>query len=403
MKTDSVAVLDLGSTKVTALVAHQEADGQVTVDAVATVPCKGLTRGVVTDLEETSRGIDAAVRRVQQEVGRDIPSFVVAIGGTHTEGTNAQGLKPIVPKTRHITYQDVMEVINHSRSLVFPPDREQIQALPREFRIDGQSGVHKPIGMSGGTLEVVTYIVTGQRTHIQNTEKAVEMAGRKVEQMVLGPLASGIGVLTQEEIELGTAVLDIGGGKTDLAIFTGGSLAYSACLPVGSTHVTSDLSKLLKTSPDEAERLKVEHGGAFAKLVAERDSVSVMQLGQTVARPMQRRVLCEIIESRMREIAVMAKQQIEKSGMFATLPGGVVITGGGSAMPLTDKLFEDGLRHLRVRVAEPTVPGASGPGLAAAVGLAQFALQCHDELSPGVVSTDWKGKVRSLWSLLSGK
>jgi cell division protein FtsA len=403
MKSDPVVVLDLGSTKVTALSAQQSEEGVVDVLGVATAPCKGVTRGVVTDLDEASVAVDSAVRRLQQQLGTELDSFIVSVAGTHLEGVNAQGLKPIVPKTRHITNQDVLEVINHSRAMMIPPDREQIQALPREFNVDGQRGIQRPVGLSGGTLEVTTYVVTGQRTHIQNTEKAIEMAGKRVEQMVLAPLASGIGVLTPEEIELGTGVIDIGGGKTGMAVFTNGSIAFSTCLPVGSMHVTSDLSKLLKTTPDEAERLKVNHGGAFARIIPERDSVHVMQLGQTVQRPMQRMVLCEIIESRMREIAQMVRQQIEKNGFLPTLPGGIVLTGGGAQMPGTVELFEDVLKHVRVRVAEPEMPVMAGPGMATAVGLAQYALQCDDDLGPTLGHHHWRERVRSLWTLVRGK
>jgi len=405
MKSDLVTVLDLGSTKVTAVAATADGPDGIQVQSVATLPCKGMRRGVLADLEETTSAVDAVMRRVQQDVGHDVTSIIVGISGTHTEGMNAQGFKPIVPRSRLITHQDVMEVINHSRALVLPPDREQIQALPREFKVDGQRDVKKPIGMSGGKLEVVTYIVTGQTTAIQNIEKAIQRGGRRVDQMVLQSLASGIGVLTPEEMDLGTVVVDIGGGTTDVAVFANGSIVYSATLPVASALVTSDLSKLLKTSPEEAERLKLESGHAMAKLVPERDSVEVMQIGQTVARPLQRRVLCEIIESRMRELAVMVRQHVEKSGLVGMLPGGLVLTGGGAQLPGTDKLFDEVLKHMRVRVAEPEL-GAKfprQPGLATAIGLARFGIQCYDELAPATGSQGWKERVRSLFSMLGGK
>ncbi len=404
MKNELVTVLDLGTTKVTCLAAIPDGDGLKVLGA-AVFPCKGVKKGVVTDLDETSRSIDSAIRQVQNETGQEITSVVVTISGQHVEGTNAQGFKPIVPKTRHITHHDVMEVINHSRSLVLPPDREQIQALPREFRVDGQRDVQKPIGMSGGKLEVVTYIVTGQTSQVQNIEKAVQMTGKKVEQMVLGALASGIGVLTQEEMDLGAVVLDIGGGKSDLGIFVKGSLAYSATLPIGGQLVTSDLSKLLKTAPEEAERLKLVSGAALAKIVPERDSLEVMQIGQNIARPLQRKVFCEIIESRMRELAVMVAQHIEKSGLKATLPGCIVLTGGGANLLGIEKLFEDNIKHTKVRVAEPHLGAEweSQRGLAAAVGSARFAIQCYDELGPAAGNLPWRDRVKSLFSVLSGK
>lgn len=404
MKNDRVSVLDLGSSKVVCLVGAPDANTGMKIEAVASVPCKGIRRGVITDLDETSRCIDAAVRRVQTDLGTEISSLVVGVAGSHIEGCTAQGFKPIVPRSRHITHQDVLEVITHSRAVPLSPDREQVQALPREFRIDGVRDVHKPIGMSGAKFEVVTYLVTGQTTVLQNVERAVSMAGKRVEQMVLSSLATGIAVLTDEEMELGAVVIDLGAGMTNLAIFQKGSIAYSASLPLGAQHVTSDISKLLKCSPEEAEKMKRTYGSAIAKQVSEKDTVEVMQLGQLQARPMQRRVLCEIIEARLREIAVMARQQIEKSGLFGVLPGGVVLTGGGAQIPACDRLFEDTLKHLRVRVAEPKLPNRVGSitGAATAVGLARFTIQCFDEIEPADGTTGWQDRIKSLFSILRG-
>lgn len=401
MKNDLVTVLDLGSNKVTCLAATPEGPDGMRIQSVATTTCKGIKRGIIADLDETAGAIDVVLRRVEQDTSTEVTSLLVAISGAHTEGVNAQGFKPIIPRGRIITHQDVLEVVNHSRALVLPPDREQLQAIPREFRVDQQREVKKPVGMSGAKLEVVTYIVTGHTGAIQNIEKAVGRAGKRVDQMVLGSLAAGVGVLTPEELELGAVVIDLGGGTTDIAIFSKGSIAYSASVPIGAQLVTSDLSKLLRTSPEEAERLKVESGCAVARLVSEGESVEVHQLGQPVARPMQRRVLCEIIESRMREIATMARQQAEKSNMLAVLPGGLVLTGGGAQMSGADKLFEEVFKHLRVRVAEPELGSrfVSQPGLATAVGLARFALQCQDEVSPAGGTAGWKERVKGLFGI----
>ncbi len=421
MKNDRIAVLDLGSTKAACLVACLDDRGALKVDGYAAVPCKGVRRGIVHDLEETAKAIDNAARKVQQQVGEEIPSFVVGVAGSHLQGVNAQGIVPIYPRSRTITREDVLQVINHSRQMMLPPDREQIQALPREFRIDGERGIRRPIGMSGGRLEVVTYIVTGEMTHLQNIEKAVGMGGRKVEQMVLQPLASGLAVLNKEELELGAAVVDIGGGTTDIGVFVGGNIVFSASLPVGGNHVTSDLSKLLKVSPEEADRLKHTYGGSLGRLVSEQDTVEVLQIGQPGPRPMQRKVLCEIIESRMREIATMVRQQIEKSGMLGVLPGGLVLTGGGSRLEQTDALFADVLKHVHVRSLEPTLPNGGGRvtmngsplpgtvdfqtvGLATALGLAEYALgEDDDELGTADGATSWKQRIKVWRSMLVGR
>jgi cell division protein FtsA len=403
-----VAALDIGSSKVACLAAMDDGEGGIDLQGLAVAECKGVKRGVVTDLEETSRAIDAAVRRVEQQVGSKIDTVVASISGTHLEGHNAMGFVPIYPRSRQISREDVLQVINHSRQFVIPPDREMIQALPREFKIDGQRGIQRPIGMNGSKLEVTTYIVTGQTTHIQNIEKAVSMTGRKVDQTVVAALSCGLGVLTADEIELGCVVVDIGEGITDIGVFQGGSISFSSSIPIGSGLVTSDISKLLRTSPEEAERIKVFHANALAAGVSENDSVEITQLGHPEPRALQRKVLCEITESRMRELAVMVRQQIEKSGLYAVLPGGVVLTGGGSLLSGTDKLFTEVLKHLRVRRAEPKLYGGHGmdtdrAGLATVAGTARFALQCfEDELGP-VSGGGLKATIRSIFSLISGK
>ena len=392
MNSDLVAVLDLGSTKVTCLVASAEGADGMAVHAVASTPCRGMRKGQVSDLAEVTRAIATVLSTVQSQVEAEFDVLVVGITGSHLEGINSQGMKPVFPPGRKITHQDVLEVINHSREISLGSDREQIQALPREFRVDGQRNVQKPVGVSGSKIEVFTYIISGQTSSLQNIERAVSDAGKRVEQMVIQPLAAGIGVLTHEEMELGVAVVDIGGGTTDLAIFINGSIAYSASIPLGSASVTSDLSTLLKTSPEEAERLKLQSGHASAKMVDEKESIEVQQLGQPVGRPMQRRVLCEIIESRMREIASLVGKELEKSPFGTALPGGVTLTGGGSALPGTDKLFESTLPRYRFRVAEPKLSKKfePQPGLAVAVGLASFTIQCFDEFSPAEGVLPWR-------------
>lgn len=403
-----LAVLDIGSSKVSCLAALDDGEGGFDLQALAVAECKGVKRGVVTDLEETSRSIDASLRRVEQQLGSKVESVVATISGSHLEGHNAMGFVPIYPRSRQISREDVLQVINHSRQFMIPPDREMIQALPREFKIDGQRGIQRPIGMNGSKLEVTTYIITGQTTHIQNIEKAVAMTGRQVDQVIVGALASGLAVLTPDELELGAVVVDIGEGVTDIGVFQGGSICYSASIPVGGGLVTSDISKLLRTSPEEAERLKIFNAHALAGGVDERESVDVTQLGHPEPRSLQRKVLCEITESRMRELAVMVRQQIEKSGLYAVLPGGVVLTGGGSLLSGADKLFTDVLKHLRVRRAEPKLYGGHGmdtdrAGLANSAGAARFALQCfEDELGPAS-GGGLKAHIRSIFSLISGK
>ena len=310
----------------------------------------------------------------------------------------------MIPKNRAITNQDVMEVVNHSKSGIFPPDRVQIQTIPREFRVDEVRSVSKPVGMNGAKLEVISYMVTGLANHVKNFEESIKMTGREVEQFVLGPLASGLGILGQADLDMGTVVVDMGATKTDLAIFVNGALAYSVCIPVGGSNVTNDLSQLLNCDFDEAERLKIGYGSAFAEGISEKEAIEVHQLGQPTARPMQRKVLCEIIESRMKEVAKLIRQNVEKSGYGGVLEGGVILTGGATQLPKSKELFAAAMNGMSVRVIEPNIKnGKPQIGLAAAIGATSFLLQTSEDLSPISKSESWQDRAKGLWSMFSGK
>ncbi len=402
MTMDAVTVLDLGSTKVVCLVADLTESGDLRVEATAQVGFRGLRKGVVVDPDEAASAIDEAVSRCERAVGSGIEDVAVAIGGAHIQSLNAQGFVPIYPSTRQIRRDDVMAVINHSRQVVLPADREQIAAMPREFRIDGQRGISKPIGQTGGRLEVVTHIVTGLCSEIAALDRAVTLSGRRVNEMVPLPLASGLGVAKPQELEDGCVVVDIGGGTTGVAVFTNGTVDYLSCLPLGGDHVTSDLRALLKVSPDEAERLKTVHGAALSRIVPENDAVDVRQVDQPESRPMQRRVLCEIIESRMREIARLVARQVEQSGIKGPLPAGVVLTGGGSLLSGVDVLFAETAGLGKARVGSPKTVGPNArtvevPTMATAVGLAKYCLESDEqEFAPVSGFSNWKEKIRTL-------
>lgn len=402
MSMDPITVIDLGTTKVVCLAASMFEDGSIRVDAVSQVGCRGIKKGVVSDVEATASAIDEAVSRVERTLGQSVEEVAVSVAGSHLQSVNAQGFVPIYPSTRQIRRDDVLAVINHSRQIVMPTDREQIMAIPREFRIDGQRGIIRPIGMTGGRLEVVTHVVTGQTVHINNVDKAVTRAGRKVLEMVAQPLASGLGVAGPEAIEHGCAVVDIGGGVTGVAVFSSGAIAYSASSPIGAQHVTSDLQALLKVSPDEAERIKTLHGAALSRAAGEDEVIQVRQLDQTEDRPMQRRVLCEIVESRMREIADLVRKQIELSGLSGSLPSGVYLTGGGSMLPAVGTLFSEVLMSSNIQMAFPRVAGQNArlvevPTMSTAVGLARYCLESDEhEFAPVSGFSNWKEKIRTL-------
>lgn len=406
----SVYALDLGSTKVVCLAARPGPGGEVEVRGLAAVPSSGVYKGVVVDLHETIGAIQSAVRKTLQMTGEDDDALelVVGVGGSHLEYVTGQGLVPIFPRSRPIGRDDVLQVINHSRQIVPPAGHGFIQAVPREFRIDGKKTLVKPIGQPGERLEVDTHIITGLSEYLRQIEDAVQGAGYKIGLLAAVPLASAIGVVGPRDIDEGCAVIDIGAGTTSVAVFEAGGLIHTGCFPIASNLVTSDVQQLLKTSLEEAERLKIEFGSAQAKSVGEDEAVEVLQTGQTEPRPMQRKVLCEIIESRMREIAHHAMRQIERSGRSDQLGAGLLLTGGGSLVRDAAANFEAST-GLKAKVVAPKACGpmadlAAQPSMAASVGLAKYVLQeDEDEIAPASAVGGWKDTIRTLKSLFSGK
>lgn len=401
MKDPRVYALDLGSSKVALIAASRDEAGRLVVDEAAMVPHRGVTKGAITDLDATHQAIDEALKAFR---GFGVPDAVVVnLGGAQTEGINAQGLVPIVPAGRSITGADVLSVINHSRQVRPEPDREQVLALPREFKVDGSSGVQRPIGLSGSRLEVVTHVLTAPVTQLRNLDRVLERTQLRIEQAIPNAVAVGFGLVDAQAREAGTAIIDLGAQTTTVAVTLGGALAFSVVLPIGSGHVTSDLSKLLKMTTEDAESLKRKHGRALRPTKEDESTVDVRQIGQTEPRHLQRKILYEIIESRMREIAVLCAQQIEKSGYKGLLPGGVVITGGGALLPGTAQLFGQALGEAGARLGTPKVEGAaavkvSGPEWSVAIGLAAFALR-DDGLSvePANGLDVWRERIRAFF------
>jgi cell division protein FtsA len=400
---NAVTILDAGGSKIAILTASLGNGGVMNIHALATVPARGIKRGQVVDIHDLGRAVGNAVKHLKQELAVDELGPVVAlISGAHVEGALVQGFKPIIPSNRAVTNQDVYEVVKHSRSGSVPPDRDHVQAVPRAFRIDGGKPMQNPVGKTGSRLEVTTYLATGQKSAIQSFLQAMDISQLEIAQFVYTPLASGIGALQSDEMEQGALVLDIGASKTDLAIFSEGSMAYATTIGVGGNSVTQDLVQLISVSEQEAERLKLGFGAALSSNVNVNEAVEVTQQGHATPRPMQRKVLCEIIESRMRELAKLAHRQAEKSG-FATVIKSVVITGGGVHLPLTRELFQEVFTGKQVRVTEPKMGKGEFTGLAAAVGGAQFVLQTNESLTTISSEASWQDRIAGLWSMLSGK
>jgi cell division protein FtsA len=400
---DSIAAVDIGSTKTVTVIADVDGRLVTRVVAVGVAPCRGLKAGTVVDLEDTAQSVVQSVRRAEQMANRKISDVTISVTGEHISGENSQGIVPIVPPGRTITREDVNRVINHSKQIVLPADRELIHAIPRVFTVDGQDGVMRPFGMSGERLEVSTFLVSGQLTHIENLERCVHRAQIQVESVVHSPIASGLAVLDKSEMDAGTIVVDLGGGTTGVAGFVGGSIAFTHVLPVGANHVTSDLSKLLRTTPEEAERLKVSEATCDSEAVSPDETVPVQRIGEQKPMLCKRKVMAEIIEARVRETLAMVKNAVDQSGYAGQIAGGYVFTGGGSKLrglaSLATRVFGD----VPVRVAPPANLGGlsdmvSGPEHATVVGLVKYSLRMREEET---VAAESPG-LGKLWTGITG-
>ncbi len=402
---DSIAAIDIGTTKTVTVLADVDGKSDPRVLAVGSAPCKGLKRGTVVDIEETAQSVLASVRKAEQMADKKISHVTVSVTGEHIAGTNTQGIVPIVPPGRTITREDVNRVINHSKQIAMPGDRELIHAIPRSFKIDGQDGVHRPFGMNGERLEVSTHLVSGQATHIQNLERCVNRAQIEVDAVVLSSIASGMAVLSEQEMNSGVAVVDFGGGTSDVAVYVDGSVSHTGVVPIGSMHITNDISKLLKTAVEEAERIKCRDACCNPEEISEEEVVNVMQIGADSARPLSKRVLAEIVEARTKEILNLIKAIIDSSGQFDSLTSGIVFTGGGSQLNGLITIAQSVMREVPVRIGKPRgLSGLSdmiaGPEYATVVGLVKHGIKMREEDSVDSESGDFRkffGQIKSIF------
>lgn len=351
-----VVGLDIGTTKVCTIVAEVSSEGRFpTVIGFGWSPCKGLQRGVVVDMDQTVQAIENAARAAQTMAGCSLESAFVGVTGDHINSTNTQAVVAITNPHREITESDRQRVLEAAAQVVLPPNREILHLIPRGYIVDGQRGVHNPVGMCGSRLEAETHVVTAGTTFLQNIKRCVERAGLEVEELVLEPLAAGLAVLTPEERETGVALVDIGGGTTDVALFYEGGLCYSGIIPLGGLHVTRDVYTLFRTAvPEEAERIKIDAGSALAELVPDNDRVSYMEMGTQMVRTIPRRLLAEVIQARMEELLELVHQQLLKANREGKmLAAGVTLTGGGARLPGTVELAKRVLNHLPVRIGSP--------------------------------------------------
>lgn len=377
-KDNIIVALDIGTTKVCALVGEVNEEKGIKIVGVGTSPSTGLRRGVVVNIEETIESIKKAINEAKLTSGVEIKSIYTGIAGSHINGFNSRGVVAI--RNEEVTGIDIERVIEAARAVAIPPDREILHIIPQEFIVDGQDGIKNPIGISGVRLEVQVHIITGAITSAQNIVRSVNKAGFEVADIILQPLASSEAVLTSDEKELGVVLVDIGGGTTDIAIFVNGAVAHTSVIGVGGNLITNDIAICLRTPLTEAERLKIEHGCAMISLVEDGDTtIDVSTVGGSPPRQLSRKTMAEIIEPRTEEIFTLVAREIRKAEYPDILPSGIVITGGSSMMEGMVEVAER-VTGLPVRKGIPAsiegpLESLSNPMYATGIGIILCALQ----------------------------
>jgi len=369
-----VVGLDLGSTKVSAVVGEID-EGGITILGAGNVPCRGLKKGVVTNIEWTVRAIREAVDAAQNCAGVEIDTVYAGIAGSHIRTAISHGMCAI--SGREVTQSDVERVLEGARAVPVDADRMILHVLPREYMVDNQEGIRDPIGMSGVRLQAKVNLVTACTSSVQNVVRSVERCGLDVADVVLEPLASAAAVLGEDEREIGVAVVDIGGGTTDILIYEDGGIAHSSVIPVGGNNITSDLAAGLRTPTAEAERLKRNYGCAMGRMVADDEEVEVPGVGGHSPRHVKRRLLSDIVEPRCEEIFHEVRRRMEECSLIDGVSAGVVLTGGANLMEGMVECAEEVL-GMPVRVGFPmAISGLTqlvqGPQYAASVGLLHYA------------------------------
>jgi len=373
---DILVGLDIGTTKICAIVGEVTDEG-IDIIGIGTHPSKGLRKGVVVNIDATVASIKRAIEEAEHMGGCEITTVYTGIAGGHIKAFPSHGVVAI--KDKEVKPTDVERVIDQAKAVAIPLDREVIHVLPQEFIVDDQDGVKEPVGMSGVRLEAKALIVTGAVSSAQNIIKCAQRTGLNVSDIVLQPLASSLAVLSEDEKELGACLVDIGGGTTDIAIFSNGAIAHTSVLSLGGNHLTNDIAVGLRTPTHEAERIKKSYGCAMAAQVDKSETIEVPSVGGGQPRVLSRQILAEIIEPRVEEIFMLVQHEIQKCGMEELLASGVVITGGSTLLAGMPEMAEEVL-GMPVRRGVPRGIGGlvdvvKGPQFATAVGLVIYGAQ----------------------------
>ncbi|MDE3112468.1 MAG: cell division protein FtsA [Chloroflexota bacterium] len=363
--------IDIGTTKVSVLIGELERGG-ASVIGIGAAPSDGLRKGVVIDIDRTVRSVMSAVEEAERMSGYKVRSALVGVSGNHISSQNSRGMVAISGH-RDVASDDTLRAIEAARAVNIPNTREILHVIPRGYVVDGQAGVRDPIGMTAVRLEVETHIVTAATTSVQNLSKCVQRAGVEIDELVLTPLATAESVLTDEDRELGVALVDMGGDTTEVAVFQDGSIVHAATIPIGGRSVTSDLGIVLRVAPDAAETLKLRHATALPLEVDPDEVVQITSIGEDLPHGVTRRHIAEIVQSRVRELFELVAAEVEAAGATNRLQAGLVLTGGASLLPGLGRAARDQL-GMAARVTGPHGLGGltdqiAGPQYSASSGL----------------------------------
>ncbi len=388
--------LDIGTSKVVAIVGEVKHDSDIEIIGIGSHPSRGLKKGVVVNIESTVQSIQRAVEEAELMAGVEIDAVYAGIAGSHVSSLNSHGIVPI--KDGEVSHADVERVIDAARAVAIPADQKILHILPQEFIIDNQEGIHDPVGMSGVRLEARVHMVTGAVSAAQNIIKCVRRCGLEVEDLILEQLASSYSVLEEDEKDLGVCLVDIGGGTTDIAVFTGGSIRHTAVIPIAGDQVTNDIAVALRTPTQHAEEIKLKYACALTQLASPDETIEVPSIGDRPPRRLSRQTLAEVVEPRYEELLTLIQAELRRSGYEDLVAGGVVLTGGSAKMEGLIDLAEE-VFHMPVRLGIPQyvtglVDVVRNPIHATGVGLLLFghrnrAARVPENLSGGGLKSVW--------------
>jgi cell division protein FtsA len=399
MDRNLIVGLDIGTSKVVALVGEIRADNSIEIIGLGSHPSRGLKKGVVVNIESTVQSIQRAIEEAELMAGCEIHSVYAGIAGSHVRSLNSHGIVAI--RNKEVTAEDVDRVIDAARAVAIPADQKILHILPQEFIIDNQEGIREPVGMAGVRLEAKVHIVTGAESAAQNIVKCVQRCGLTVEDVVLEQLASSYAVLADDEKELGVCLVDIGGGTTDIAVFSGGAIRYTAVIPIAGDQVTNDIAVSLRTPTHHAEEIKMKYACALSQLAHVDETIEVPSVGDRPPRRLARQTLAEVVEPRYEELFQMVRMELQRSGYEEVIAAGVVLTGGSAKMEGAVDLAEE-VFHMPVRLGSPQhITGLAdvvrNPIYATGVGLLLYGRENYMRNNRRDVSIVSQVNVRNVW------